>query len=96
MLLGVPAARRALPYLREPLLLFGHSHVPGGFVEADGRVRPVAARGRETILELRRGQRWLLNPGSVGRPRDGGPAGCSLLLDLAAGTVRFRRIDAPA
>jgi len=93
VLLGVPAARRALPHLREDLLLFGHSHVPGGFVEVDGRVRPIPARGRETMLELARGQRWLLNPGSVGRPRDGGPAGCSLLLDLAAGTVRFRRID---
>lgn len=96
VLLGVPAARRALPYQREDLLLFGHSHVPGGFVEADGRVRPVAARGRETIVELRRGDRWLLNPGSVGRPRDGGPGGCSLLLDLAEGTARFRRIDAAA
>jgi predicted phosphodiesterase len=96
VLLGVPAARRALPHLHEAVLLFGHSHVPGGFVEVDGRVRPLTARGRETILELRRGDRWLLNPGSVGRPRDGGPAGCSALLDLAAGTVRFRRIDAPA
>jgi predicted phosphodiesterase len=96
VLLGVPAARRALPHLQGDLLLFGHSHVPGGFVEVDGRLRPIAARGRETVLELRRGRRWLLNPGSVGRPRDGGPAGCSLLLDLAQGTVRFRRIDAPA
>ena len=96
VLLGVPAARRALPYLQEDLLLFGHSHVPGGFVEVDGRVRPVAARARETVVDLRRGQRWLLNPGSVGRPRDGGPAGCSLLLDLVQGRARFRRIDASA
>lgn len=95
-LLGVPAARRALPHLASDLLLFGHSHVPGGFSDAGRGPRPIAVRGRETRLDLARAERWLLNPGSVGRPRDGGPAGCYLLLDLAEGKAVLRRIDAPS
>lgn len=93
-LLGVPAARRALPNLQADMLLFGHSHVPGGFVEADGAVRPVPARGAETRVDLGRGSRWMLNPGSVARPRDRGPAGCYLLLDTDQETAILRRVDA--
>lgn len=93
-LLGVPAARRAFPHLAGDTMLFGHTHVPGGFAEVDGRIRPVAARGAETVVDLTRGDRWLLNPGSVGRPRDRGPAGCYMLLDLERQTATIRRLGA--
>jgi diadenosine tetraphosphatase ApaH/serine/threonine PP2A family protein phosphatase len=36
--------------------------------------------------------RWLLNPGSVGQPRDGDPHAAYLVLDLAARTATFRRV----
>ena len=93
-LLGVPAARRAFPHLVSHLLLFGHTHVPGGFVEGAGKIRPVPARGGETVVDLTRGDRWMLNPGSVGRPRDRGPAGCYMLLDLKRDTATIRRLGA--
>ena len=35
--------------------------------------------------------RWLLNPGSVGQPRDANPRAAWLLLDLEAGKATFRR-----
>ena len=41
------------------------------------------------------GRRFLLNPGSVGQPRDGDPRAAWLLLDLAAGHASFRRTEYP-
>jgi diadenosine tetraphosphatase ApaH/serine/threonine PP2A family protein phosphatase len=37
--------------------------------------------------------RTLLNPGSVGQPRDGDPRAAYLLLDLDARTATFRRVE---
>jgi diadenosine tetraphosphatase ApaH/serine/threonine PP2A family protein phosphatase len=44
-----------------------------------------------TELELGNG-RWLLNPGSVGQPRDGDPRAAYLLLDLGAKRASYRRV----
>jgi diadenosine tetraphosphatase ApaH/serine/threonine PP2A family protein phosphatase len=38
------------------------------------------------------GRRWLLNPGSVGQPRDGDPRAAWLLADLDGGVATFRRV----
>jgi diadenosine tetraphosphatase ApaH/serine/threonine PP2A family protein phosphatase len=38
------------------------------------------------------GARWLLNPGSVGQPRDGDPRAAWLLLDLGRRRASFRRV----
>lgn len=93
-LLGVPSARRAARHADRPLTLFGHTHVPGGFVEQDGRWRPLAARGAETRARLPARARAFLNPGSVAAARDGGPGACYLILDHDSGEVRFRRLGA--
>ena len=52
----------------------------------------VAEGGTEVELGEKR---WLLNPGSVGQPRDGDPRAAWLLLDLDAGTASFRRVEYP-
>ena len=39
------------------------------------------------------GRRMLLNPGSVGQPRDGDPRASAALLDTDAHTVEWRRVD---
>jgi predicted phosphodiesterase len=75
------------------LVLVGHSHLalvyalPEGAREAAGGLAPA---GTEIALE---GGRWLLNPGSVGQPRDGDPRAAWLMLDLAARRAQFRRVD---
>ncbi len=74
--------------------LIGHSHVALFFN------RPDAADGGETrgaqasdgaLLDLGRGE-WLVNPGSVGQPRDGDPRAAWLELDTEADTARFHRV----
>lgn len=72
----------------ERFVLVGHSHVALRFTpEGDLGLAPDG-----TELELTDG-RWLLNPGSVGQPRDGDPRAAWLLLDLGEGRASFRRVQ---
>jgi diadenosine tetraphosphatase ApaH/serine/threonine PP2A family protein phosphatase len=74
-----------------PLVLVGHSHVALKVVESGERLDGGGAlAGTELVLD---GRRALLNPGSVGQPRDGDPRASFLLLDLDAGHASFRRAE---
>lgn len=85
-------AAEALPSWRaveEPLLFVGHSHLPGIFV--------IGASGTPHRLdphdfEMEPGKRYLVNPGSVGFPRDRDARACYCLFDADARTVRWRRV----
>ncbi len=85
------AAITTLVLTTEPVVLVGHSHVALQVTldgdELEGGLAPAG-----TELELGRG-RALLNPGSVGQPRDGDPRAAYLLLDLDARTAGFRRVE---
>jgi len=87
---SVPVARANLAALRAPIGLHGHTHVPIAFVEDDGRVDVISPDDNPT-LELR-GRRALVNPGSVGQPRDGDPDSSFLILDPDAGRVTWHRV----
>ena len=84
-------ARVTFDLTRSPLVLVGHSHVPLAItLEEDVLDGGLAPGGTETPLGP---GRRLLNPGSVGQPRDGDPRAAWLLLDFAAGTGSFRRVE---
>jgi diadenosine tetraphosphatase ApaH/serine/threonine PP2A family protein phosphatase len=68
--------------------LVGHSHVPLAIPDGEHPAGGHAPGGTEIDLA---GGRWLLNPGSVGQPRDGDRDAAWLLLDLGAGKADFRR-----
>jgi len=71
--------------------LVGHSHVPFLCREADGRADFEAFPEGEM---LRLGEeRLILNPGSVGQPRDGDPRAAYALYDSCTGTVSHRRVE---
>jgi diadenosine tetraphosphatase ApaH/serine/threonine PP2A family protein phosphatase len=75
-----------------PLLLVGHSHVALAIGMAGDEVTgEIAPAGTE--LEL--AGRWLLNPGSVGQPRDGDPRAAWLELDTEQRLARFHRVEYP-
>ena len=38
---------------------------------------------------------WLVNPGSVGQPRDGDPRAAWLMLDTETWTASFQRVEYP-
>jgi predicted phosphodiesterase len=59
------------------VIFFGHTHLQGGFMDEQNKVRqfvPVYNKlegAVESEMELQPGTRYLINPGSVGQPRDG-------------------------
>ncbi len=64
-----------------PIVLVGHSHIALALAWDGTTVEGGLARS-ETVVETP-GARWLLNPGSVGQPRDGDARAAWLLIDIA-------------
>jgi predicted phosphodiesterase len=90
-ILSGEAAADTLELTDAPVVLVGHSHVALAIELRDERLRGGIARaGKEIELD---GSRWLLNPGSVGQPRDGDRRAAYLVLDLDARRAEFRRVD---
>jgi predicted phosphodiesterase len=86
------AARGTLDLTSAPLVLVGHSHVALALTPQDGTVAGgLAPAGAKVALK----GRWLLNPGSVGQPRDGDPRAAWLLLDLDRKFAEFKRVEYP-
>jgi diadenosine tetraphosphatase ApaH/serine/threonine PP2A family protein phosphatase len=83
------AALAAFRLTSSDLVLVGHSHVALSLRYEDGTsLGGLARAGTEVELKGRR----LLNPGSVGQPRDGDPRAAWLLLDTARRFARFLRV----
>jgi predicted phosphodiesterase len=83
------AARDAIQDSGRDVTMVGHSHVPLAIADGRGSIGGHAVGGTE--IDLAAG-RWLLNPGSVGQPRDGDPNAAWLLLDLETKRASFRRV----
>jgi predicted phosphodiesterase len=70
-------------------VFFGHTHLAGAFVRReDGTVEAV----RAGTLLLRGGERALVNPGSVGQPRDRNPHAAFAVYDPSTRTVTWYRV----
>jgi diadenosine tetraphosphatase ApaH/serine/threonine PP2A family protein phosphatase len=76
----------------ERICFVGHSHVALSFSRETGEVATGQARREGEVLDMASGE-WLLNPGSVGQPRDGDPRAAWLLLDTDGPTAEFRRTE---
>ena len=81
-IVSVPVARANLALLTTPIGLFGHTHLPMVFFEEDGAVEQVEP-GNGSAFALN-GRRALVNPGSVGQPRDGIPTAGHMVIDTDA------------
>jgi len=70
---------------------FGHTHVAEAFLFHEGKVfNPPFPEGGE--IQLHPQKRYLINPGSVGQPRDGNPQASFALYDTEKGIVKINRI----
>jgi len=89
-------ALRALKVSQRPLCLFGHTHYPVTFqlsAEAFDSTGPSTLA--ETRIDLRPGRKYLVNPGSVGQPRDGDPRAAYAIADTKALRVELFRLKYP-
>lgn len=74
------------------ICLIGHSHVALSFSRREGEFATGEPRRNRTTLDVGEGE-WLLNPGSVGQPRDGDPRAAWLLLDLDDMAATYHRAE---
>ncbi|MGA2321095.1 MAG: metallophosphoesterase family protein [Solirubrobacteraceae bacterium] len=77
---------------RHRVCLIGHSHVALSFSRRDAELATGEPRRKGAKLDIAAGE-WLLNPGSVGQPRDGDPRASWLLLDLDENRACFHRTE---
>ncbi len=84
-------AQHCLDMQGADLCLVGHSHVPLAYRPGDdGRALGGHMQPSELALTA---DRWLLNPGSVGQPRDNDPRASYMVLDLESRVAWWRRVD---
>jgi predicted phosphodiesterase len=75
---------------------FGHTHHQGGFSYRDSLLEVLQIRPRATetfaALRIELPRRYLLNPGSIGQPRDGDSRAAFAIADLPHQVVEFWRV----
>lgn len=84
--------------IETPLTFFGHTHMQGGFLVGESRestFRPEFAEGDDVAsfeFRLDKNGKYLINPGSVGQPRDGDWRAAFAIYDSEARSVTFYRV----
>ncbi len=90
---NVHHAAQVLALFPAPIIMFGHTHLPAVFsIDKDLNVSGFAVREDATV-RLDPGKRYLINPGSVGQPRDRNPKTSFVILDTDKRTVQFFRVE---
>ncbi len=75
-----------------PYTFVGHTHIPLVFLlDAQGTILP-GTPSDKMLLRLGN-ERLLINPGSVGQPRDGDPRAAYAIIDTGTATVEFHRVE---
>jgi diadenosine tetraphosphatase ApaH/serine/threonine PP2A family protein phosphatase len=86
-------ALRALETGERQLTLFGHTHLPVVFQKQGDNFGGFVPEGEDdTTIVLRPGIRYVVNPGSVGQPRDGDPRAAYATYDSEALALVLKRI----
>lgn len=94
-MMAADEASDAFGYLESRLAFFGHTHLQGGFIWNHSRIetiRQVSAKHAQSALEIDPSCGYLVNPGSVGQPRDGDPRAAYATYDSEARAVNYCRV----
>jgi predicted phosphodiesterase len=80
-------------WIETPLTFFGHTHDQGGFqIKPNGKINVIDPRAPTWVVLAPR-SRYLVNPGSVGQPRDRNPAAAYAIYSPAERRIEFRRVQ---
>jgi predicted phosphodiesterase len=96
--LNIQDAAEPLTHPAAPLTFFGHTHIQGGFFAQNGKmhaIRPAfgnPAKLQKIEFHLEPGAVYMINPGSIGQPRDGDPRAGFATYDSDASLVTFYRV----
>jgi predicted phosphodiesterase len=75
-----------------PICFFGHSHFPVIFSLSAEGITTILTVAPSFRFRLREGVRYLINPGSIGQPRDGNPLASFAFYDTRTRMVTIHRI----
>jgi len=78
-----------------PVTFFGHTHVTSVFSQEGRGIRVRQLVGERGEMELDPAHRYLVNPGSIGQPRDGDPRASYMTYDSRRRRVRWHRVEYP-
>ncbi|HUA60737.1 MAG TPA: metallophosphoesterase family protein [Verrucomicrobiae bacterium] len=95
-LIGSSEAAEAFGYLERRVVFFGHTHVQGGFIWNHSRVETIPRMPSDAqthILDIDPECAYMINPGSVGQPRDGDPRAASVIYDSEAKVLTYVRTE---
>jgi diadenosine tetraphosphatase ApaH/serine/threonine PP2A family protein phosphatase len=86
-------AVRALKSANRPLCLFGHTHYPVTFELSEDSLDTIgSAAAAQMLVQMKPGSKYLINPGSVGQPRDGDPRAAYAIVDTTPRVVELYRV----
>ena len=86
-------AAEAFEYLKLPLCFFGHTHFPFVYTKRDTAVEGTFLEGDANEVKLEKNVTYLINPGSVGQPRDRNPRAAFAIYDSDSHIVKFYRLE---
>jgi predicted phosphodiesterase len=89
-------AENAFAYMETRVEFFGHTHVQGGFIWNHSRVEilpRMGPRSKNLRMAIDPECGYMVNPGSIGQPRDGDPRAAYAIYDDAGGFVTYRRVE---
>jgi putative phosphoesterase len=75
------------------VIFFGHTHLPSVFALVGERRMTARIYRNDAIVKLDRSARYLINPGSVGQPRDRNPQASCAIYDSERHSIQFIRVD---
>jgi len=85
-------AAEAFAFVQNAVTFFGHTHLQGGFQARKRRVTAVTVLSTPAGLELEPDTEYLINPGSVGQPRDRHPMAAYILFRPGEGYLTYKRV----
>jgi predicted phosphodiesterase len=94
--IGANEAGQAFTYLGARMAFFGHTHVQGGFIWNQSRVETILRTSLSSdsqTLPIDPDCAYMINPGSVGQPRDGDPRAAYAVFDTSQNVVTYYRVE---
>lgn len=86
-------AAEAFLHIQTPLCFFGHTHFPFVYAEKDHMVEGTFLTGNFNEIKLEKDKRYLINPGSVGQPRDRNSRAACAIYDSKTRKIKFFRLE---
>jgi len=83
-------ASMAFELMENNICFVGHTHVPGAFIKS--KDANIAYRNASDI-DIKKEDKYIINVGSVGQPRDGNPKAAYCIYDTVKKNIQIKRIS---